>query len=68
MPNARSIINGALTFGLNRLSPGETLNPDDAAVCLNALNHIADELNGSKAFLFREILTQSSAITCPPRR
>ena len=63
MTTARSIITGALTFGLNRLSPGESLDADDAARCLDALNHIADELNGNKSFLFREILTQSSAIT-----
>ena len=63
MTTARSIVTGALTFGLNRLSPGETLDPDTAAVCLDALNHIADELNGQKAFLFREVLTTSSAIT-----
>lgn len=63
MTTARSIITGALTFGLNRLSPGETLDADVGAVCLDALNHIADELNGSKSFLFREVLTTSSAIT-----
>lgn len=63
MTTARSIITGALTFGLNRLSPGEALDADVGAVCLDALNHIADELNGSKSFLFREVLTQSSAIT-----
>ena len=63
MTTARSIITGALTFGLNRLSPGETLDADVGAVCLNALNHIADELNGSKSFLFREVLTASSPIT-----
>lgn len=63
MTTARSIITGALTFGLNRLSPGEALDADLGAVCLDALNHIADELNGSKSFLFREVLTQSSAIT-----
>lgn len=63
MTTARSIIVGALTFGLNRLSPGETLNADDGAVCLDALNNIADELNGSKSFLFREVLTTSNAIT-----
>jgi len=63
MTTARAIVTGALTFGLNRLSPGETLDADVGAVCLEALNHIADELNGSKAFLFREVLTQSSAIT-----
>ncbi len=63
MPTARAIITGALTFGINRLSPGESLDADTALVCLDALNHIADELNGGKAFLFREILTVSSAIT-----
>lgn len=63
MTTARSIISGALTFGLNRLSPGETLDADLAATCLDALNHIADEWNGSKSFLFREILTASTAIT-----
>lgn len=63
MTTARSVITGALTFGLNRLSPGETLDADVGSVCLDALNHIADELNGAKAFLFRETLTQSSAIT-----
>ena len=63
MTTARQIITGALTFHLNRLSPGETLNDDDAAVCLTALNHIADEWNGVKSFLFREILTTSAAIT-----
>ena len=63
MTTARSIITGALTFGLNRLSPGETMDADVGAVCLDALNHIADELNGSKAFLFREVLTTSGPIT-----
>lgn len=65
MTTARQIITGALTFGLNRLSPGETLDADVGTVCLDALNHIADELNGSKSFLFREVLTQSSAISGP---
>ena len=63
MTTARSIIGGALTFHLNRLSPGETLDADLGAVCLDALNHIADEFNGSKSFLFREILTVSTVIT-----
>jgi hypothetical protein len=58
---ARSIVDDALTFGLNRLSPGETVDADTAAVCLRALNSIADEINGSKSFLFREVLTASGA-------
>ena len=57
MTTARSVIGNALTFYLNRLSPGETLDADLANTCLSALNDIADEWNGSKAFLFREILT-----------
>lgn len=57
MTAARIIISDALTFGLNRLSPGETLDADLGAACLNALNNIADEMNGGKSFLFREILT-----------
>lgn len=63
MTTARSIITGTLTFHLNRLSPGEAIDADVGAVCLDALNHIADELNGGKSFLFREVLTQSTAIT-----
>ena len=63
MTTAREVIEATLTFWLNRLSPGETLNADDAAVCLRALNFIADKWNGQKSFLFREILTTSSAIT-----
>ena len=60
---ARQIIQGALTFRLNRLSPGEAIDADVAAVCLDGLNQIVDELNGVKSFLFREITTQSVAIT-----
>lgn len=61
MTTARSIIGAALTFGLNRLSPGETLDADTASVALDALNHIADEMNGGRSFLFREILTASAS-------
>lgn len=57
MTTARSIITGALTFRLNKLSPGETLDADVAASCLSGLNHIVDEVNGAKSGLFREILT-----------
>lgn len=63
MTTARSIIEGALTFGLNKLYPGEVLDADLGARCLEALNMLADEMNGGKSFLFREILTASSAIT-----
>lgn len=63
MTTARQIISDALTFGLNRLSPGETLDADLGDVCLSALNNVADELNGVKSFLFREILTVSGTIS-----
>lgn len=63
MTKARDIITDSLTFGLNRLSPGESADADVLRVCLSALNNIADELNGQKSFLFREILSASSAVT-----
>ena len=63
MTTARAIIQGTLSHHLNRLSPGEALDADVASVCLDALNFIADELNGQKSFLFRELLTTSSAIS-----
>jgi hypothetical protein len=63
LTTARSIISGALAHGLNRLSPGEAIDADLGASCLEALNFIADEWNGGKSFLFREVLTTSSAIS-----
>lgn len=63
MTKARDIIQDSLTFGLNRLSPGESADADVLATCLRALNNLADSLNGQKSFLFREILTTSGAIT-----
>jgi hypothetical protein len=57
MTTARAIITGSLTFRLNKLSPGETLDADTAATCLAGLNHIVDEVDGAKGSLFREILT-----------
>ena len=63
MSTARSIIEGALGYRLNRLSPGETLDADTGATCLVALNELADAMNGGGSFLFREILTTSSAIS-----
>jgi hypothetical protein len=65
MTTARQIIEGALGFRLNKLSPGETLDADTGATCLTALNELADEMNGGGSFLFREILsvgTVTSAI------
>jgi hypothetical protein len=63
MTTARQIITGALTFHLNRLSPGETLDADLADVCLQALNHVVDEFNGVKRVLFREVLTTGAVTT-----
>lgn len=45
MTTARQIITDALTFHLNRLSPGETLEADTAAVCMSALNAFVDDWN-----------------------
>lgn len=45
MTTARQIITDALTFHLNRLSPGETLEADTADVCLSALNAFIDDWN-----------------------
>lgn len=57
MATARTIISGALTFWLNRLSPGETLDADVAATCLQALNDIVDEIDGGESLLFRQVFT-----------
>lgn len=57
MTTANTIITGALTFHLNRLSPGETLDADLGNVCLAALNDIVDEINGGRSMLFRTDLT-----------
>ena len=62
MTTARGVITDALTFRLNKLSPGEALDADTAATCLGALNAIADEINGQGAFLFRDIFT-AGAVT-----
>jgi hypothetical protein len=58
--NAGEIIRAALTFHLNRLSPGEAEDADTFNTCRNALNFIVDEWNGIKAFLFRVIRTQGT--------
>jgi hypothetical protein len=61
MTTAREILTDCLTFGLNRLSPGESADADTLAVGLRALNSVADEWNGSKSFLFRTIITSSAS-------
>jgi hypothetical protein len=54
---ARQIISDCLTFRLNRLSIGETMDADTADRCLSALNVVIDEVNGGLFSLWREILT-----------
>ena len=57
MTTARQIITSALTLRLNRLSAGETLDPDLAALCLTALNDIVDEWSGAASMLWRDLLS-----------
>ena len=59
MPTARAILTSALTLRLNRLSPGETMDADVAALGLVALNEIADEWSGGNFMLWRTLLTPS---------
>ena len=63
MTKARVIIRNCLTFGLNKLSPGEQEDADLFERCIDALNSIVDEINGGKAMLWREVLTASTAIS-----
>jgi hypothetical protein len=63
MTKAREVIRDCLTFHLNRLSPGEVEDADLFNTCLRGLNHIADQWNGQKSFLFRKIITASTPIT-----
>ena len=58
MTTALSIIGDAYER-CNRLSPGETLSPDDAAFGFRRLNLLVDELSGQNLFLFRSLLTSS---------
>lgn len=57
MTTARQIITTALTTGLNRLSAGETLDADLAALCLSALNDVVDSINGTGGLLWRQVAT-----------
>jgi len=63
MATARQIITTALSLHLNRLSPGEAIDPDLSTMCLDALNDIADEWSGSGTFLWKESLVASAALT-----
>ena len=60
MTTARQIITSALTYRLNRLSPGETLDADLAAMCLSALNEIADDMSGAGTLLWRVQLSSAT--------
>lgn len=44
----------------NRLSPGETLNADDAAFGFRRLNTLVDELSANNQFLFKSDLTSAA--------
>lgn len=45
---------------LNRLSPGETLNADDAAFGFTRLNLLVDELAAQRPFLFKALQTSAA--------
>lgn len=62
MPTARQIITTALTVYLNRLTPGETMDADVGALCLDALNDITDEWSGSGTVLWREAMFPSAPL------
>lgn len=52
--NAREITLRAYRW-LNRLSPGETMNADDSAFALEALNDLVDERSADELFLFQDL-------------
>ena len=58
MATALSIIQDAYER-CNRLSPGETLSADDAALGLRRLNLLVDEISGQNLFLFRSVITSA---------
>ena len=45
---------------LNRLSPGESLNADDAAFGFTRLNLLVDELSVKAQFLYKNVLTSAA--------
>lgn len=63
MTTARTIISLALE-GMNKLSPGETLDADLAAVCLRRLNTIADDWSAGRDMTPQDVIS-SGAVTGP---
>jgi len=61
MTTARNIMTLALE-SMNRLSPGEALDADIAAVLLRRLNTIADSWSSGRETMFRDVLT-TGAVT-----
>lgn len=61
MTTARTIISLALE-AMNKLSPGETLDPDTAAVCLRRLNAIVDDLSAGRDMKPQDVIA-SGAVT-----
>lgn len=57
--NALEVITDAYSW-LNRLSPGETLNADDAARGFTRLNLLVDKLSAKNAFLYQSVQTSSA--------
>ena len=60
MTTARNILTLALE-SMNKLSPGETLDADVAAVLLRRLNSIADSWSSGRDMMFRDVLTSGTA-------
>jgi hypothetical protein len=63
MTTARTIISLALE-GMNKLSPGETLDADVAAVCMRRLNAIADDWSAGRDMTPQDVIS-SGAVTGP---
>jgi hypothetical protein len=63
MTTARTIITLALE-GMNKLSPGETLDADLAAACLRRLNAIADDDSVGRSMMPQDVIV-SGAVTGP---
>lgn len=60
MTTARQIVQLALE-GMNRLSPGEVIDADLAAIALRQLNAIADQMSAGRADLFKDLLVSGPA-------
>ncbi len=61
MTTARNIITLALE-GMNKLSPGEAVDADLAAICLRRLNAIADDWSAGRAMMPQDVIV-SGAVT-----